>query len=307
MNLMDLKSDIVGKNIKNFYIFVGDEIGIINIYLEQMAKVKSLYIIREETVADVWGKVSVRGMFASEPAIYVVRGDKDFQKQEQSWDNLVHSIKDSILVLLYDKIDSRLKFGKYFKDSIVQFDKLDKPVLEKYIMQKLPNLKRENAGLLADVCGGSYDVCMLECDKIITYGGEVNRTFTKLLKDGAIYQSQETDVFQFVDAVCNRDVDRTFTLARRLIEDGASSINMLGTLYTSLKAILLIQCCTGSNIAEITGLDNGAIYYNKKRVGKYSTGELVRGVKLISKVISDVKSGYIDDVYATDFILTSIL
>ena len=307
MNLMDLKSDIVGKNIKNFYIFVGDEIGIINIYLEQIAKVKSLHIIRDETVADVWGKVSVRGMFASEPAIYVVRGDKDFQKQEQSWDNLVRSIKDSILVLLYDKIDSRLKFGKYFKDSIVQFDKLDKPILEKYIMQKLPNIKRENAGLLADVCGGSYDIAMLECDKILTYGGEVNRTLTKLLKDGAIYQSQETDVFQFVDAVCNRQEERSFSLSRRLLDDGASSINLLGTLYTSLKAILLIQCCTGSNIAEITGLDNGTIYYNRKRVGKYSTGELVHGVKLISKVISDVKSGYIDDAYATDFILTSIL
>lgn len=307
MNLMDLKSDIVGKNIKNFYIFVGDEIGIINIYLEQIAKVKSLYIIRDETVADVWGKVSVRGMFASEPAIYVVRGDKDFQKQEQYWDNLIGGIKDSVLILLYDKIDSRLKFGKHFKDNIVQFDKLDKPILEKYIMQKLPNIKRENAGLLVDVCGGSYDIAMLECDKILTYGGEVNRTFTKLLKDGAIYQSQETDVFQFVDAVCNRDVDRTFLLARRLLEDGASSINMLGTLYTSLKAILLIQCCSGSNIAEITGLDNGTIFYNRKRTGKYSNGELVHAVRLISEVVANIKSGYMDDVYATDFVLTSIL
>lgn len=307
MNLADLKTDIMKKDVKRFYIFVGDEIGIINIYLEQIAKVKSLCIIRDETVANVWGKVSTRGMFASEPAIYVVRGDKDFQKQEQYWDNLISGIKDSVLILLYDKIDSRLKFGKHFKDNIVQFDKLDKPILEKYIMQKLPNIKRENAGLLADVCGGSYDIAMLECDKILTYGGEVNRTFTKLLKDGAIYQSQETDVFQFVDAVCNRDVDRTFLLARRLLEDGASSINMLGTLYTSLKAILLIQCCSGSNIAEITGLDNGTIFYNRKRTGKYSNGELVHAVRLISEVVANIKSGYMDDVYATDFVLTSIL
>lgn len=316
MNLMDLKSDIVGKNIKNFYIFVGDEIGIINIYLEQIAKVKSLYIIREETVADVWGKVSVRGMFASEPAIYVVRGDKDFQKQEQSWDNLVNSIKDSILVLLYDKVDSRLKFGKHFKDSIVQFDKLDKPVLEKYVAQKL-KCNGEFIGKFVDMCGGSYDVCMLECDKLLTYQkstedrdgwvSTLQDCFKALVNDGTIYQSQETDVFQFVDAVCNRQEERAFILSRKLLEDGASSINLLGTLYTSLKAVMLIQCCTGSNIAEITGLDNGTIYYNKKRVGKYSTGELVRGVKLISKVISDVKSGYIDDAYATDFILTTIL
>ena len=75
MNLMDLKTQIVGKSLGNFYIFTGDEIGVINIYLNQMAKVKSLSIIRDESVQDVWGKVSVRGMFASEPALYVVRGD----------------------------------------------------------------------------------------------------------------------------------------------------------------------------------------------------------------------------------------
>jgi hypothetical protein len=70
---------------------------------------------------------------------------------------------------------------------------------------------------------------------------------------------------------------------------------------------LLIQCCTGRNIADITGLDNGAIFYNKKRTGNYSTKELVRAVKLISRTVDDIKSGHIDDVYATEYILVSLL
>jgi DNA polymerase III delta subunit len=316
MNLMDLKSEIVGKSLKNFYIFVGDEIGIINIYLNQIANVKSLHIRREETVADVWGKVSIRGMFASEPAIYVVRGDKDFPKQENHWDSLIGSLGNSLLILLYDKLDSRLKFSKHFKDSIVQFDKLDKPVIEKYVSQKL-GCKGEFISQLIDMCGNSYDVCMLECDKILTYqkstedrDGWYSATkdcFNQLVSDGTIYQSQETDVFQFVDAVCRRDVTTSFDLAGMLLDAGASSINLLGTLYLSLKAILLIQCCTGSNIADITGLDNGTIYYNRKRTGKYSNSELVSAVRLISKTVDDVKSGYIDDVYATDYILVNLL
>lgn len=316
MNLLDLKSDIVGKSIRSFYIFVGDEIGIINIYLEQMSKVKSLDIRREEAVSDVWGKVSTRGMFSSSPAIYVVRGDKDFQKQEQAWDNFVSQLGDSVVVLLYDKIDSRLKFGKHFKDSIVQFDKLDKPVIEKYVSQKL-GCNGEFISTLVDICGGSYDVCMLECDKLLTYQkstedrdgwvSTLKDCFKQLLKDGAIYQSQETDVFQFVDAVCRRASEESFSLSSRLLDDGASSINLLGTLYNSLKAILLIQCCTGSNIADITGLDNGTIYYNRKRTGKYSNSELVQAVRLISKVVEDIKSGYIDDAYATDYVLVTIL
>jgi DNA polymerase III delta subunit len=316
MNLMDLKSDIVGKNIKNFYIFVGDEIGIINIYLEQMAKVKSLHIFRNESVQDVWGKVSIRGMFASDPAIYVVRGDKDFQKQEKIWDTVVDGLKDNVLILLYDKVDSRLKFGKRFKDNMVQFDRLDKPVLERYVAQKL-GCNGEFISDLIDMCGGSYDVAMLECDKILTYQVStedrdgwrttIKDCFNQLVSDGTIYQSQDTDVFQFVDAVCRRQVQLSFELADKLIEDGASSINLLGTLYNSLKAIMLIQCCTGSKIAEITGLDNGTIYYNRKRTGYYGIGELVRAVKMISEVVQNIKSGYVDDVYATSYILVSIL
>ena len=316
MNLMDLKSDIVGNSLKNFYIFTGDEIGIINIYLNQMAKVKSLRILREESVVDVWGKASVRGMFASEPAIYVVRGDKDFQKQESSWDTIVSGLKDNVLILLYDKLDSRLKFGKHFKDYVVQFDKLDKPVLVKYVAQKL-KYNGEFIDKFVDMCGGSYDVCMLECDKLLTYQkGTEDRDgwtatlpdcFKRLVQDGTIYQSQETDVFEFVDAVCRRDANLAFSLSSRLLEDGASSINILGTLYTSLRAILLIQCCTGSNISEITGLDNGTIFYNKKRTGHYATSELVRAVKLIAKTVEGIKSGLIDDVYATDYILVSIM
>lgn len=312
MNLMDLKTQIVGKSLGNFYIFTGDEIGVINIYLNQMAKVKSLHIIRDESVQDVWGKVSVRGMFASEPALYVVRGDKDFQKQENNWDTVIGGLKDNVLILLYDKLDSRLKFGKRFKDNVVQFDKLDKPVLEKYIMQKLPGVSSEKAGRLADVCGGSYDVSMLECDKVLTYLQcsrlkSADSCIERLIADGTIYQSQETDVFQFVDAVCKRERATAFDICGRLLDDGASSINILGTLYTSLKALLLIQCCTGSNIGEITGLDNGTIYYNRKRTGHYSNGELVRAVRLISETVQGIKSGYVDDVYATDYILVSII
>ena len=86
-----------------------------------------------------------------------------------------------------------------------------------------------------------------------------------------------------------------------------SSINILGTLYNSMKSVMLIQVCESKNISEVTGLDNRLIYFNKKYVGKYSSGELVKAIKLISKVIEGVKNGWIDDVYATKYVLVNIL
>jgi DNA polymerase III delta subunit len=317
MNLMDLKSDIIKKQLRNFYIFTGDEVGIMYIYINQISKVKSLDIVRVDTVHDAWAAASTKGMFASEPAIYVVRGDKDFQKEEKHWDSVVNGLTDSMIILLYDKADSRLKFWKHFKDDVIQVEKLDTPVLVKYIMQKLPGVSSTRAETLANVCGGSYDVCMLECEKILTFQNSTedrdgwksvtNNCVDKLIADGTISQSQETDVFQFVDAVCKRRIAESVLLASQLRFDGVSSITTLGTLYSSLKAILLIQCCTGSDIANITGLDNGTIYYNKKRTGFYSSGELVTAVRLISRVIEDIKIGKIEDEFATDYVLVKIL
>ena len=49
------------------------------------------------------------------------------------------------------------------------------------------------------------------------------------------------------------------------------------------------------------------IYFNKGYVGKYSDTELVRAVKLIMKTVSDIKGGRIDDMYATKYVLASIM
>ena len=86
-----------------------------------------------------------------------------------------------------------------------------------------------------------------------------------------------------------------------------SSLNILGTLYNSMKSVMLIQVCESKNISEVTGLDNRLIYFNKKYVGKYSSSELVKAIKLISKVIEGVKNGWVDDVYATKYVLVNIL
>ena len=38
MTIIELKSDIMHKHLSNFYIFTGEEIGIMNIYLNQISK-----------------------------------------------------------------------------------------------------------------------------------------------------------------------------------------------------------------------------------------------------------------------------
>ena len=308
MDITVLKEQIMKNNLSNLYIFTGEEIGIQNIYLNQMSKVLGLPITRAESVLSIYSQCTSKTLFGNSRGFYVIRNDFDIQKQEKFYENLSNEIKNNVIVLLYEKIDSRLKFGKFFKDRIVQFEKLPESILKKYIKNKI-NLSEKNLENLSNKVSGSYDVAMLEVDKINQFssvsGLSADKAFEKLCADGVIYQPQEHDVFEFVDCVCNR-LRRSFDLAKVLADNNVSSINILGTLYNSFKSILLIQCCT-SDICNTTGLDNRQVYFNKKYVGKYGTSELVAIVKLLAKLVSDVKTGYIDDMYAVNYALVNIL
>lgn len=315
MTIIDLKDQIIKNNLSNFYIFTGTEIGIINIYLQQMSNKLGLPITRADSVLSIYGRCQGGSLFGDSTGFYVIRDDRDFMKQEQLFDTIKTSIRKNVIVLLYDKIDSRLKFGKHFKDDIVAFEKLTPNVLKSYIKKEI-SLSDKNIETLMEVCGGSYDMCMLEVDKTLNYmqAAEIdgwdctsNEAFVELLECGVIYQPEETDVFKFTEAVCSKNRKLAFELEQVLMANNNSSINILGTLYNSMKSVMLIQVCEGKNISEVTGLDNRLIYFNKKYVGKYSSGELVKAIKLISKVIEGVKNGWIDDVYATKYVLVNIL
>ena len=317
MNIIDLKDQIIKNNLSNFYIFTGTEIGIINIYLQQMSNKLGLPITRADSVLSIYGRCQGGSLFGDSTGFYVIRDDRDFMKQEQLFDTIKTSIRKNVIVLLYDKIDSRLKFGKHFKDDIVAFEKLTPNVLKSYIKKEI-QLSDKNIETLIEVCGGSYDMCMLEVDKIKHYKDGCNcdtskptmlddLAFEHLTSSGVIYQPEETDVFKFTEAVCSKNIKLAFHLEQTLRDNGSSSINLLGTLYNSIKSTMLIQCCKDGNISEVTGLDKGQIYFNRKYVGKYKTEELVSAAKLIIKTVDDIKSGRIDDIYATKYVLSMIM
>ena len=317
MTIIDLKNQIMKNCLNNVYVFAGEEIGIINIYLNQMSKVLNMPITRADSVLSIYNQCVSKSMFGNTIGFYVIRNDNDITKQEKVYQTLSTDIGKNIIVLLYDKVDSRLKFGKFFKEQTVVFEKLSPNVLKTYVKKACPGLSDNHCEQLIDLCNGSYDLCMLEIDKILhyqettydrdDYKDSVNYCFDVLLKSGVIYQPEETDVFKFTNAVCSRYKDEAFKLEKILRDNGTQSINMLGTLYNSIKSIMLIQCCNGQNICEVTGLDNRQVYFNKKYCGKYSTIELVNAMKLISKVIYGIKNGWIDDIYATRYVLCNIM
>lgn len=310
MDLLTLKHQIIKDELSNFYIFVGEEIGIENIYLQQIGLTTAKPIVRADSVIEVYGKCTTKTLFGSSDAIYAIRNDTDFMKQEKLHATIKRDIKNNIIILMYDKLDSRTKFSKTFKDCTVEFNKLSRMILRKYIKKRC-TLRDNYCDILMDICGDSYDLCMLECDKIYHYSCATGKTdensMKMLVESGVIYQPEETDVFEFVDTVCMHKTVDAFYLENILRQNNIQSINILGTLYNTLKNILLIQVCESKDISGVTGLDSKVVYFNKKYVNKYSSEKLVQTIKLIIKVVSDIKNGRISDSYAVRYILVNLM
>ena len=311
MDITVLKTQIMKNELGHLYIFTGTEIGIQQIYLQQMSNKLSLPIVRADSVAQIYDECTERTMFGSSANLYVIRGDTDITKAEKVYPTLEKDIGENVIVLEYDKIDSRLKFGHYFKDRTVAFDKLAISVLKSYI-KKASNLSDSSAEELSNKVSLSYDMAMLETDKINQYasskGISADDSMQHLIQTGVIFQPQEYNVFQLTDAVCRRDVNESIRIAHILKANNIPSVNILGTLYNSLKTVLLIQCCEGSDICNITGLDNRQVYFNKKYINRYySDGELVNAIKLLARVVDDIKTGKIDDDISVEFSLLHII
>lgn len=308
MNIIELKDAIIKKELKNFYIFVGEEIGIINIYLNQISKVLGLPINRVDSVLDIWETLSTPSMFGSANNLYAIRGDDDFIKEEKAYSSFENVIGKNTVILIYTKLDSRLKFAKHFEDRIVKFEPLAHSVLCSYIKKEC-DLTDAHVEELSNKVNGSYDLAMLEIDKLRHSSiRDKNKAFRQFVDSGVIGDLQETDVFKFTDAVCRRDKVESVKIARQLISNNVSSINILGTLYNSMKTVLLIQVCENNDICGTTGLDNRQVYFNKKYAhSKYQSGELVKAVRLIAETIEGIKNGYIDDRDATMYALVHII
>lgn len=306
MTLLELKQDIINHTLKHFYIFVGDEIGIMNIYLEKMSNTIQLSPQRVDSVQEVYTNLG-SSLFGKTDGFYIVREDKDFMKSDTS--NLIGDLDGSYLILLCEKTDSRLKFFKDYKDNTVVFEKLAPEVLKRYIFREC-NLSETGLNMLCDLTDCSYDVSMLECDKInqlAKYGNiTVREAFGILLTQGAIYHKEEYDVFKFTDAVLNRRFTDALHIASVLSDSGVQSVTMLGALYNSIKNLLLVQVCESDDVENVTGIDSKQIYFTKKNVGKFSTRVLINAVHLIGDIVDGVKNGTIEEQYAVKYVLVNL-
>ena len=318
MTVGEVKKQIKDKKPLSFYIFTGEELEVMNIYVKKIAEVAGANINRAYTLSSVFSKVQSRSMF-SQRTCFVIRDDKEFLSAEDIWSRVEDDdlpFKDStpiqggnIIIMLYTNIDKRSKFYKHFEHIIVTFEKLSESNLIHEI-QKRVQLNEKNAKMLIYVCESDLGRILQEIDKIKQYsGGKLldDDSFEHLIKDGTIYQPPTDAIWDFVDAVLTHKVRASFGLMQEALEFGNPTLTLISVLYKDVKQLLQVQACTSSDVAGSTGLSGWDIKRASSRKKIYTNRELINAMKIIREVEIGIKSGNIEESMALDYILVNML
>ena len=311
MNVTDVKVQIKNKTIQPYYIFAGDEIEIQRIYINKIAEVLGYEVVRVNCIADIWSSIITPSLFDT-PCVYVVRDDKDLL-QDETLQRQIESNKlnGNVIINLITTVDKRTKWYKSNSDKIVLFERLSDEVLVKYVQREI-TLNKRNCERLIAICENDYSRILLEIAKIksfITFLPECdcNKVFEQFVEDGTIYTPPKDAIFELVDAILKRQVNKVYDLLQQCYSIGEANMVILSVLYNNAKQVLQVQACDSDDIAKATGLTPWQIKCAKEKCGYYSISQLVDMLKLIQKIQKGIITGQVEDGMSVEWLLSNIL
>ena len=310
MDINIVKQQIKNKDPKHFYMFVGEEVEVMRIYINKIAECINVKPTYADTVAEIMPKLSSNSLFST-PQCYVIREDADFIKSDAVQDFFDEKIQNkNIVILAFYSLDKRTKFYKAYNDSIVYFERLNERILSSYLTKEI-NLSERNMKILMEICEFDYGRCLLEIDKIKRFDHEMtigkDNAFEHLLYTGTIYEPPYDAIFDFVDAVLKRKIKLSYNLYQQCRDIGESNLALLSVLQSNAKAVLQVQSCTSKDVANSTGLTGFQIKCAKDKCGYYKNRELVNMMRLIQKVERGIKTGEIDEQVSIEYVLVNVL
>ena len=289
---MDLMSDIRANKLKPFYIFIGEEIGLMNVYLSQIKP----NVIRESSILTTLPSLTQRSLIDSN-RVYAVRDDKDFIANESRWKRL-EDIRYGTLIIMYTKVDGRSKFLKQFEDNVVTFDRMTSSQLLNHFAKSV-NFPTPLLEQIIELCERDYSRISNELDKL-------NRVSlpTEEAVNTIVHRDVEFQIFEAVDSVIRYEPVKAFEYVEILLATQENVLGFLTLLYNQFSAAARIL---GTSDAKESTINIKQFTINKiKSNFNYSLDSAFQGMTIIGDIIEGIKSGLYTDTIAVKICLLKI-
>lgn len=295
LGLLDLQTQIREGSLLPFYIFIGEEIELQNIYLKQMGNV-----IRVDRVADIYNKITSK-LISGKFAVYVVRDDMDFIKSEKTWGSISDRIRNAVLVIQVTTPNKCKKFIKELNDCVVEFNHMTTKQLLNVVNM---DCSVSNKQYFIEACNNDLNTINNYLDIFKRVG---IKELNKKIVDEYIPTKEDVTVFQLADAVMRKDEQLTFRLLDQLLEDKNNVMGIIYAIYSQLHKCVLVEGYRGEkNISKVTGI-NSWICNNILRDNRIEPPKLLTALRLVQKYDKGIKTGKYEGVMACYSLIVEIL
>lgn len=290
MELVELNRQLRTNNIGNFYIFIGDEIGLQNLYLKQFGEYK-----RVDTVSDILNKLTTRGFGFNKGTkeVYVVRDDLDFLNNKHLEENIkqLEKAKLGTLIVQITTANKKAAWYKTWNYYVVEFKKLTPTQLIHQIQHYNLTTDKKTLEYFVNACNNDYTTIINEIDKYNRLKAVgVYKEFTMATLIDLMPVKYNYTVFDLVDMILSNNY-KAINVLDYLLSQNSNSLGILSLLYKNVSmAILVIGHKGQQGITEKTGLP----YWQIKKIlnnTKISPGGLLAALRFIQQYDNGIKSG----------------
>jgi len=269
MSYKELMNSIKKNEIKNIYLFYGEEAYLINNALEKLKKnlvdpsfeqLNFIILEGKEISAEKIMDACETLPFMAEKKLIYVKGSDIFQgkskilseEQEKYMINYIKEIPSSTTVVFYgtSSVDTRRKIVKEIKKygALVEFSKLSEDEFNKWIKKIFKSYGKsiENKEIAMiknhlDYLGRNASQNLLDVEnqikKVIAFMGE-KIELEEMHIEKILSSSFQNDIFKLLDSIEKRNASDSIKRLNYILEDGEPTLKILTTLGNQIKNIL---------------------------------------------------------------------
>lgn len=279
---------------------------------------KSSYDIEEKDLSDALEDLDTYS-FLNDKKIIIIK-NPFYNYNEKKFNHLLKYIDnpnpDNLLILVCEKLDSRLTATKKLKSSKnIEILKLEVNPYQ-YVKNILKDFKisEDTINLLVEKCKGDITRLDSECNKLMLYkdnSKEITNTDVSNMVIEKLGESNEI-LFSFVNSLLSKDTTNSFKYYKDLTKYNIDSNSIIGLVTSQTRLIYQVKTLADKGLSNELIKDTlgvKSVFQIKKiknYIYQYSYKELANLISSLALVDLNIKSGKLDSNMAIDMLLINI-
>ena len=312
----------------NFYLIYGIDNGLIKNKEKEILKKINISLINKydlevSPVDVILEDALTMNLFADKKVIIIenayIFGSSSDQKISDRFLEYFNTFNSSTYIIFelnVDKVDSRKKITKKISEleKVFEVKKLETndlfQIIEKRFKDNNYTISTELINYLVSLLNDNYENINNELDKIFLLGKE-DKNITKEDLDGLIIPSLDDDIFSLIDAITNKDKNKSIKLYQEFINRNEDMIKIIYLLASKYRLMLQVRLLSDRGYLESDIAKTMQIHpYRAKMVlreaYKYELGNLIKILKELDYLDRDIKLGNVDKNLALEVFLLKI-